>query len=106
MLKQDPHSTFWSELTSKGYARIYCENEADVAKVKAVIKELDEFEYGYLPPDLITAFSEYPELVYTHKFGDLDMNLLTAVCWSRGIKIWVLDNGLGEILANAVELDQ
>ncbi len=80
-------------LTHKGYARIYCEHQIYVPQVKAIIKELDKFEFDYLPTDLIAPFSEYPKLIYTHKFSDLDMNTLMAVCWSRGIKIWVLDNG-------------
>ena len=85
-------------LTHKGYARIYCENPSDIQKVKAIIKELDAFEYDYLPRELITAFSEYPKLTYTHKFSDIDMNYLTALCWSQGIKIWVLDNGTEEFV--------
>ena len=90
-------------LTHKGYARIYCENKIYIPQVKAIIKGIDEFEYTYLPDDLIAPFSEYPELVYTHKFSDIDMNALTAICWSRGIRIWVLDNSHREFIENATK---
>src|SRR5687768_11919430 len=85
-------------LMRKGYARIYVENPSDVEKVRSIIKELDEFEFGYLPDNLVAPFSEYPNLCYTHKFDGLCMNRLTAVCWKRGIKIWVCDNAHAELM--------
>lgn len=85
-----------STLTRKGYARIYVAKPEDVAKVANIVKELDEFEYEYLPEKLIAPFSEYPELAYTHKFDGLCMNRLTAICWKRGVQIWVCDNGHAE----------
>jgi hypothetical protein len=87
-------------LTRKGYARIYTETPEDVEKVKAIIKEIDEFEYDYLPDGLIAPFSEYPSLCYTSKFDGLDMNTLTAVCWKHGIKIFVCDNGHNDYMYN------
>ena len=55
----------------KGYGRFFVENEEDIAKVKEIIKEMDDFEYAYLPEDLITVFSdENMQSVYTHKFDD------------------------------------
>lgn len=90
-----------STLTRKGYARIYVEKHDDVDKVKNIIKELNEFEYGYLPERLVAPFSEYPELVYTSKFDGLCMNRLTAVCWQLGIHIWVCDNGFNEWMTAA-----
>jgi integrase len=87
-------------LTRKGYARIYVSKSEDVERVKQIIKELDEFEYEYLPEDLIAPFTEYPRLAYTHKFDGLCMNRLTAVCWKRGIGIWVCDNGNDEFMAD------
>ncbi len=85
-----------STLTRKGYGRIYVLKAADVESVRHIIKELDEFEFDYLPDRLVATFSEYPALCYTHKFDGLDMNLLTAVCWKRDIPIWVCDNGTQE----------
>lgn len=83
-------------LTHKGYARIYCETAADVSKVEDIIEEMDEFESTYLPDGMIAPFSQYPNVKYTGKFSDLDMDDLTALCWSRGIKIWVFDAGQQE----------
>ncbi len=87
-----------TSLTRKGYARIYVANPEDVERVAALIKELDESEYDYLPSKLIAPFSEYPVVVYTHKFDGLCMNRLTAECWKRGILVWVCDNGHAEYI--------
>lgn len=84
-------------LTHKGYARIYCETADDIPKVEAVIKELDEYEFSYLPRGLVTTFTEYPSVIYNGKFSDLDMDALTAVCWIRGIRVWVFDSGHNEM---------
>ena len=89
--------------THKGYGRIYCENEAAIPLVKDVIKELDEYEYSYMPERLIATFSDYPQVVYTHKFSDMDTDKLTAICWSRGIKIWAFDSGHNEYPKNELE---
>lgn len=86
--------------TRKGYGRIYTSKPEDTEKVLEIIREIDEFESGYLPSGFIAPFSEYPKLLYTHKFCDLDINKLTAVCWSRGIFIWCLDNGHNETVSD------
>lgn len=83
-------------LTHKGYARIYVEHEDNIQLVKSIIREMDEFEYSYLPENLIAIHTEYPKVVYTHKFSDLNMNKLTAACWAKGIMIWVFDAGRNE----------
>ena len=90
-------------LTHKGYGRIYVKSKEDIEKVKGIIKELDEFEYGYLPSDLIALFADYPITCYTHKFSDLDMDRLTATCLDRGIHIWVFDAGHNEYPLNLIE---
>ena len=87
-----------SELTRKGYARIYVADPEKVERVKEIIRELDEFEYDYLPGDLVAPWSEYPKLCHTHKFDGLCMNLLTRTCWDEGVFIWVCDNGFEEFL--------
>jgi hypothetical protein len=83
-------------LTHKGYGRIYVDLPEHIEMVKAIIQEMDEFEFGYLPKDLIAIYTEYPKVVYTHKFSDLNMNTLTAKCWNRKIHIWVFDAGRNE----------
>lgn len=89
-------------LPYKGYGRIYCET-ADVATVEAIIKELDEYEFDYMPKGMVAPFSNYPSVIYTHKFSDMDMNQLTAICWKRGIKIWVFDAGRDEFPMDATK---
>ena len=71
----------------KGYGRLFVENKEDIARVKEIIREMDDFEYSYLPEDLITVFSdENMKAVYTHKFSDLNMAEVLYRAWSRGIK--------------------
>lgn len=88
-----------NSLTRKGYGRIYVDTVENIEKVKAIIKEMDEFEYSYLPEKLIAVYTEYPNVTYTHKFDALDMPKLTATCWRLGIKIWVFDAGHNEFPA-------
>tara|TARA_R110000772_G_scaffold248688_1_gene362813 strand:- start:220 stop:510 length:291 start_codon:yes stop_codon:yes gene_type:complete len=80
-----------NSLSHKSYGAIYVNDPKDIEKVKDVIKQMDEFEFEYLPSELIKPFSEYPDVCYTHKFSDLDMDCLTAKCWEKGIMIWVFD---------------
>jgi len=81
-------------LTHKGYARIYIRVGSDIPRVEEIIKEMDPFEFDYLPPGMIAHYTHYPYTVYTGKFSDLDMDELTNKCWEKGIHIWVYDQGL------------
>lgn len=73
----------------KGYGRIFVEKEEDINKVKDIIKEIDEYEFSYLPDGFIAVFNENNmHAVYTHKFCDLDIQLLCRVCWERGIHMF------------------
>ena len=83
--------------TRKGYGRIYVSGGMEnITAVEDEIKEMDEFEFEYLPEDYVALFDEYPNLKYAHKFDDLDINELTARCWKKGIHIFCLDNGHDE----------
>jgi hypothetical protein len=93
-------------LTHKGYGRIYCEKAEDIAKVHDVINELDEYEFSYMPKEIVTTFTEYPSVIYNGKFSDMDMDTLTAVCWSRGIKIWVFDSGHNEMPRSGIPIHE
>lgn len=92
----------------KGYGRIFVEKEEDIPKVREIIRKMDEFEYSYLPEDLITVFN--PEhvtfesdssdhiritLAYTHKFDSLDLNEFQMRCWMEGIKVFCWIDGSG-----------
>ena len=80
----------FNRFSRKGYGRIVVEKETDIEKIKIIIKNIDEYEYSYLPEDLICIHSEKIELRYTHKFSDLDLNELIIKCWDSGIKCYVL----------------
>jgi predicted RNA-binding protein with EMAP domain len=87
-------------MTHKGYGRIYVDKLENVQAVKQIIKELDDFEYSYLPIDYIAPFYEYPNVIYTGKFSDLNIDQLTAICWKRGIYIWAFDSEYDEFPQN------
>ena len=85
--------------TRKGYGRIIVDSEQSISKVKQIIKEMDAFEYKYLPNDFIVDWDHLltdPSVVYTHKFDELDINKLTIRCFMEGINIFCLDNGHDE----------
>ena len=90
-------------LQRKGFGRIYVENEGDIHLVEEIIQKMDEFEYDYLPKDMIAPFSEYPSVIYTHKFDSLDVDALTAICWKKGIHIWVFDTVHDEYPSDATK---
>lgn len=79
----------------KGYGRIYVEKEEDIQKVKDIIKEIDEYEFDYLPENLIAVFSGKIDTVYTYKFCDLDIAVLMEKCWQSGIKMFCVDGRYG-----------
>jgi hypothetical protein len=74
-------------MSRKGYGRIYVQKEEDIERVKQFIADIDASELNYLPKDLITTSDKYPELVYTGKFCDIDLEQLSTLCFSAGIMI-------------------
>lgn len=86
--------------TRKGYGRIYVDTPEHIQSVIDEIRDMDSFEYDYLPDNFVTCFSEYPKLEFTYKFDAIDINLLTARCWIKGIYIFCLDNGHGDYIDN------
>ena len=88
LIKDD---NYGMQFSRKGYGRIFVETEEDIEKLKEIIKEIDEYEEGYLPEDLITVFSDDNfEAVYTHKFCDMNMTKVLYTAWSRGINCFVV----------------
>lgn len=99
----------------KEYGRIFVKNESDIEKVKSVIKAMDEFEYRYLPIDLIGVFN--PQIIhgdgktfidvpvaYTYKFDSLDLNELQVRCWLKGIQVFCVMSG-NDYMAFPEEID-
>lgn len=75
----------------KDYGRILVQKEEDIDKVKDIIKEMNEFEYEYLPDNFIGVFEkDNIETVYTHKFDDLDLVELQIRCWEQNTPIMII----------------
>lgn len=82
-----------SKLRRKGFSRIYTDKQENIDKIKEIIRIMDEFEYDYLPDDLISVFDGKIEYVYNGKFFEIDMKELVARCESRGIFVfYVIDD--------------
>jgi hypothetical protein len=78
----------------KSYGKIYVAKQEDIEKVKEIIKEMDQYEYDYLPNDLIGVFEGHDgstSLTYTHKFDGLNMNELMVKCWNQGIHVFYIN---------------
>lgn len=73
------------KLFEKHQARIYTDKQENIEKIKEVIKEIDDFEAGYIPKDLIAVFDGKIEYVYNGKFYDIDMDEVMKKCWAKGI---------------------
>jgi len=80
------------ELAYKGLSRCFVFDKFHIKKVEEIIKEVDEFEYDYLPDDWITMWDDSNnELsttywVYNGKF-DIDIPKLIKVCADQKIGI-------------------
>lgn len=72
---------------SKGFGRIYVKTQEEVDIVNSIIKEWDDYEYGYFNKDLVTTFNGDIYLVYNGKFDELDLDMLSFECMKKGIFI-------------------
>ena len=79
----------------KAYGRIFVYDYSPEKEelIRRIIRSMDSFEYNYMPDDMITGWAEYPKLVYTGKFDDLDTNDLTARCFQAGVFIMCVGSG-------------
>jgi hypothetical protein len=77
------------ELVRKGESRCFVFRETDIVKVYDIIKEIDEFEFDYVPNDWVTVWdNKKTSMVYNGKF-DIDVPKLIDECGKRGIGIIV-----------------
>jgi len=74
----------------KGYGRIYTDTEENIAKIREIIRAMDEDEYGYLPDELIAVDRGVDETVYNGKFYWFDLDELVARCRREGIACRVI----------------
>ena len=89
--------------TRKGYGRIYVAESKDIEAVKTLIVSMNEFEASYMPIDFIVHISNYPAVVYTGKFDELDLDDLTILCFQKGIHIMAFDARNNEYPVDALE---
>jgi len=69
----------------KGYGRIYTDLKENITKIREIIRIMDEYEYDYLPGDLIAVYEGHDEPVYNGKFYDLDLDALLERCQRESI---------------------
>jgi hypothetical protein len=72
---------------AKGYGCIFVFKPEHIDKVRRIIRELDEFEYDYLPDGYIAVWDGEAKLCYTHKF-ELNIPELVVACGKRNIPIY------------------
>lgn len=78
----------------KSYWAIYVDTKENIARVKEIIKIVDEYEYDYIPSDLIKPMSDFWQVWYTWKFDDIDMGIIEKLCFNEGIHILCYNNWL------------
>lgn len=82
----------------KTFGRIFVTEDEDIAKVDAIIKRIDEFEYGYMPGGLIVVLDRSMDigcqLKYLHKF-EVDKAKLSLECFMMGIPLLIVDGERG-----------
>lgn len=79
------------EMQYKTYGRIFVKTEEHRQRVEKLIEKIDEFEYGYMPGDLIKVYAgRWHDLVYLHKF-EICKNKLSLECLKEGIPIFIID---------------
>lgn len=81
----------------KDYGRIYTESEANVVRIRDMIRDINSDEYDYLPDDLIAVDKGFDETVYNGKFYDFDLDALAARCEQEGIPCRVVVNEIRRV---------
>lgn len=73
-------------LDYKGWSRANVKTLDDATKAKAILREMDDFEFGYMPNDWFGIGNSY-HLVPTGKF-DPDLDRFRKACAEAGIDIF------------------
>lgn len=101
-MKNDMYHFHTFQRQSNG--RIFVKSEEDANRVREIIRKMDEFEYEYMPDDLITSEPISTKILgknnfyviklsYTHKFDNLDLNELQMRCFLENIPIAIWECG-------------
>ena len=85
----------YNHFPRKEYGRIFVQKKEDIEKVEEVIRQMDSFEYEYLPDEFVGVFEvkeingyRFIKLKETHKFDSLDLNVFQSICWHEGIPVF------------------
>jgi len=93
LLCSEVNKMMWPEerMQRKTYGRIFVAIKEHIKIVEDTIKEIDEFEVGYMPKEIVAVYGKDSELIYLHKF-EIDVNALAKACMDKCVWIWVVDN--------------
>lgn len=67
--------------------RIYTDTQENVERIKQIIKNIDEFEYPYLPDDFVAVWRDGADidLIPNWKFYGLDLQKIEKECTFKNI---------------------
>jgi hypothetical protein len=88
------------ELVKKGNSRCFVFEKEHIEIVKDTIKEIDEFEFDYMPDDWVE-FWDYPnakycpQMVYNGKF-DIDVINLKIACAKKSVAISIVSTNIDD----------
>lgn len=82
-----------NQFRAKTYGRILVADEGLLPDVIAILSQMDAYEVErYMPEGFVTGYNPHKALdqqvIYGHKFDQLNLNDVAERCWQRGI--WVL----------------
>lgn len=92
------------ELIYKGMSRCFVKNEVDIERVTDIIRQMDEFEFDYLPKDWVAVskidfpmgvnfiehnLGKFDNVVYNGKF-DLNIDNFVQICKDFGIEVLIV----------------
>lgn len=89
----------------KSYGCIFTDSQENVQKIRSLIAEINDFEAGYMPDDIVRVFSPRFNgdktsvsigLAYTGKFYEIDLNQLMLVCWAKGVPMWYMQGNYSD----------
>lgn len=83
------------ELVYKGLSRCFVFREEDIQKVYDTIKEINDFEFNYVPTDWVMVWGKEYEssMVYNGKF-DIDVPKLIDECGKKGVGIIIKSSNI------------
>jgi hypothetical protein len=86
--------------------RIFTDKVENIQKIKDILKAMDEFEFEYLPDDLISIYKNRFECVYNGKFYEVDLDELVSKCQANGIVCgYIIGHSIYDSFGTSFEVD-